>query len=102
MSAEIVVGLLDDMEEEFTHFGCFALYQLGWSLRDGRAMTDEMRRTARSAYDEFTRRHATRLVWARWPIDLSATWPVMADEPLEFDSDPDGPVDEPLQVLVPR
>lgn len=102
MSAEIIAGLLDDMEEDFRLFSCVELYLLGWSLRKGAPMTDQMRALARQAYDEFTSRHATRVVWTRWPTDPDNTWPLGPDDELEFDLDPDGPPNGPLQILVPE
>ena len=101
MSTEIIAGLLDDMEEEFTHFGYVALYQLGWALNNGTRSDEQRRELAQQAYDTFTARHRTRLVWSRWPIDLDSAWPVEPGTPLDFDLDPDGPPDTPLQVLVP-
>ena len=101
MSAEIVAGLLDDMEEYYGAFDHFPLYLLGWSLRNGAPMTDRMKALARQAYDEFTSRHATQVVWTRWPIDLDNAWPLEPGAELDFDLDPDAPVSEPMQVLVP-
>ena len=75
------------MEEDFRLFGCFELYLLGWSLRNGSPMTDQMRQTARQAYDEFISRHATKVVWTRWPTDPDNTWPLGPDDELEFDLD---------------
>ncbi len=36
-----------------------------------------------------------------WPIDLERARPLEPGTPLDFDLDPDSPVDVPLQVLVP-
>ena len=102
MSSAAVQQLLDEMEEEYTNFGYVALYQLGWQLNDGTRSRAEKDALAQEAYDRFTARHATRVVWSLWPIDLAAASPVEPGTPLEFDMDPDGPLDEPLQVLVPE
>jgi hypothetical protein len=101
VSDDVVAGLLDDMQEYYEAFDFFPLYQLGWALRRGQPMTDHMRDLARQAYDTFTATRRTQVVWTRWPIDLDTAWPVAPGTPLEFDLDPDGDVDEPLQVLVP-
>jgi len=101
VSAEVVAGLVDDMEEYFDAFEHFPLYQLGWSLRNGRPMTEPMHELARRAYDEFTSRHRTKVVWVPWPIDLDQARAVDPGTALDFDLDPDSPVDVELQVLVP-
>lgn len=101
MSAHIVAGLLDDMEESYGACGYMGLYELGWSLRKGQPMTDAMVALAQQAYDIFTSRHQTRVVLSPWPIDLDKAVPIPPDMPLDFDLDPDSPVDIPLQVLVP-
>jgi hypothetical protein len=101
VSAAIIAGLLDDMEESYGACGYLPLYELGWSLRNGGPMTDEMKQLARQAYDEFTCRHATKVMWVRWPIDLDQAWPTSQDDELDFDLDPDGSLDVPLQVVVP-
>jgi hypothetical protein len=101
VSAQIIAGLLDDMEESYGASGYLPLYELGWSLRDGTPMTERMKDLARQAYDEFTSRHTTKVVWTRWPIDLDNAWPLQPGEELDFDLDPEQSVDIPLQVLVP-
>jgi hypothetical protein len=101
VNGDITAGLLDDMEEYYGAFDHYPLYLLGWSLRNGGPMTDHMTELAQQAYDEFTSRHSTRVVWTRWPIDLESAWPLEPDAELEFDLDPDQSVDIPLQVLVP-
>ena len=101
MSAEIIAGLLDDMEESYGACGYLPLYELGWSLRNGAPMTDRMNTLARQAYDEFTSRHSTMVVWAPWPIDLEQARPLEPGTPLNFDLDPDSPLDELMQVVVP-
>jgi hypothetical protein len=101
VSAQIVAGLLDDMEESYGACGYLPLHELGWSLRDGAPMTQRMTSLARQAYDEFTSRHATKVVWTRWPIDLDHAWPLGPGDELDFDLDPGQSVETPLQVLVP-
>jgi len=101
VTAAIVAGLLDDMEEYYGAFDHYPLYQLGWSLRQGGPMTQHMKDLAQRAYDQFTSRHATKVVWTPWPIDLERARPLEPGTPLDFDLDPDSPVDVPLQVLVP-
>jgi hypothetical protein len=101
VSAEIVAGLLDDMEESYGACGYLPLYELGWSLRNGAPMTQRMKVLARQALDEFTSRHATKVMWTHWPIDLDNAWPLGPEDELDFDLDPDQSVELPLQVLVP-
>jgi hypothetical protein len=101
VSANIIAGLLDDMEESYAANGHLPLYELGWSLRNGRPMTTAMIALAQQAYDEFTSRHRTRVVLTPWPIDLDSSEPLPPDTPLDFDLDPDAPVGALLQVLVP-
>ena len=101
MSAQIIAGLLDDMEESYGANGYLPLYELGWSLRNGAPMTERLNALARRAYDEFTSHQATKVVWTRWPIDLDKAWPLGPDDELDYDLDPDQSAETPLQVLVP-
>ncbi len=101
MNAHLVAGLLDDMEESYWASGYLPLYELGWSLRNGRPMTPTLTTLAQRAYDEFTTRHQTRVVLVPWPIDLAEAQPLPPGTPLDFDLNPDAPVGVLLQVLVP-
>ena len=101
MNADIIAGLLDDMEEYYGAFHHYPLYQLGWSLRNGAPMTPHMIELAQQAYDEFTSRHRTKVVWVPWPLAIEEARPLEPGTPLDFDLDPDASVDVPLQVLVP-
>jgi hypothetical protein len=101
VSAEIIARLLENMEEYYGAFDHYPLYQLGWSLRDGAPMTERMHEIAQQAYDEFTSRHPTKVVWVPWPLALEKALPLEPGTPLDFDLDPDSPTDELMQVLVP-
>ncbi|QIG41539.1 hypothetical protein G5V58_01025 [Nocardioides anomalus] len=95
-----VAQALDDMEEEFTAFGCYVLGHIGWGLNDGIRSPAEKQRLGRQVYEAFASRHRSKLVWSRWPLDLENAWPVEPGTPLDFDLDPDGDVNEPLLVVV--
>jgi hypothetical protein len=101
MNTDHVTRLLDDMEEYYEHFEHYPLYLLGWSLNSRSLSAEQKHALARRAYDGFTSRHPTKVVWSRWPIDLGTVWQLEPDTELDFDLDPDQSVDVPLQVLVP-
>ena len=101
VSAQIVAGLLDDMEESFGANGYLPALRAGLVAPQRRPHDGTMNALARRAYDEFTSRHATKVVWTRWPIDLDKAWPLGPDDELDFDLDPDQSAETPLQVLVP-
>jgi hypothetical protein len=101
MSAQVVNELLDEMEEYFGAFGYFPLYLLGWHLNDGVRTVPEKHDLARQAFDIFTRRHPTKVVLDTWPLKLKQTTALMPGTPLDFELDPDGPLGDPMQVLVP-
>jgi hypothetical protein len=100
MSAD-VARLLEDMEEYYEHFEHYPLYLLGWSLNNRGLSADEKHAIAQQAFDEFTSRHTTKVVWVPWPLELEKAQPFAPSTPLDFDLDPDSPIDVPLQVLVP-
>ena len=101
MSGEVVEYLLGEMEEYYDSFEHYPLYLLGWELNDGSRTAEQKHALAQQAYDRFTERHVTEVVWTPWPIDLERARPLEPGTPLDFDLDPDSPVDVPLQVLVP-
>ena len=101
MSAEIVAHLLAEMEDYYGSFEHFPLYLLGWELNDGSRTVAEKHELAQAALDVFTRRHPSKVVLVRWPLDLTHTQPLTPGTPLDFELDPDGPSDVLLQVLVP-
>ncbi len=101
MSAEIIAHLLDEMEEYYGAFDHFPLYLLGWELNDGVRTADEKHTLAEQAFTVFTSRHATKVVWVPWPLELEKAQPFEPDTPLDFDLDSDSAIDVPLQVLVP-
>ena len=93
MSAEIIAGLLDDMEEYYGAFDYFPLYQLGWSLNDRPADDRAEARTWPSR-----RTTSSLLVTDQGRVGALADRPGQArplepGTPLEFDLDPDGPTD---------
>ena len=100
MSADIVAHLLDEMEEYYGAFDHYPLYLLGWELNDGVRRPQEKHDLAQQAYDVFTSRHSTMVVWVPWPLDLEKATPFEGTA-LDFDLDPDSPTDVKLQVLVP-
>jgi hypothetical protein len=101
VSAEIVAHLLDEMEEYYGAFDHYPLYLLGWELNDQKRTAEQKHQLARQAYEEFTSRHTTKIVWVPWPLDLAQARPFEPGTPLDFDLDPEGPADVLLQVLVP-
>ncbi len=101
MNAEVIAHLLDEMEEYYGAFDHFPLYLLGWELNNGIRTPEEKHALAQEAYDVFTSRHSTKIVWVPWPLDLEKARPFEPGTTLDFDLDPDSPIDIPLQVLVP-
>jgi hypothetical protein len=101
VSDETIEGLLDEMEEYYGAFDHFPLYLLGWQLNDGSRTVAEKHELARQAFDTFTGRHPSKVVWVKWPLDLDHARPMEPGTPLDFELDPDGPGDAILQVLVP-
>ena len=101
MSGEVIAHLLDEMEEYYGAFEHYPLYLLGWELNDGTRTPTEKHDLARQAFDVFTARHPTKVVWVKWPLDLEHARPFEQGTPLDFDLDPDSPTDVELQVLVP-
>lgn len=102
MSADIVTELLDEMEEYYGAFDYFPLYQLGWHLNDRPRTHEEKHELAKQAFDVFASRHRVQVVWVPWPTDLTKAVPLEPGTSLEFDLDPDSPLDRMMQVLVPR
>ena len=62
---------------------------------------DQKHALAQQAYDAFTSRHSTKVVWVPWPLEIENAQPFEPGTPLDFDLEPDSPTDVPLQVLVP-
>jgi hypothetical protein len=101
VNADVIAHLLDEMEEYYGAFDYFPLYQLGWHLNDKPRTAEEKHALAQAAFDQFSARHAIEVVWVPWPTDLEKARPLEPGTPLDFDLDPEGSVDTPLQVLVP-
>jgi hypothetical protein len=101
VNAEIIAHLLDEMEDYYGAFDHFPLYLLGWELNDGVRTPEEKRALAQQAYDVFTSRHSTKIVWVPWPLELEHARPFEPGTPLDFDLAPDSPLDQLLQVVVP-
>ena len=101
MNAEILAHLLDEMEEYYGAFDHYPLYLLGGELNDGVRTPEQKRALAQRAYDVFTSRHSTKVVWVPWPLQLEKARPFEPGTPLDFDLDPDSSTDIPMQVLVP-
>ena len=101
MSAEVIAHLLDEMEEYYDSFEYFPLYLLGWELNDGARTAEQKQALAQQAFEAFTSRHPTKVVWVPWPLDLEKARPFEPGTPLDFDLDPDSPDRHTMQVLVP-
>jgi hypothetical protein len=101
VSADVIAHLLDEMEEYYGTFDYFPLYQLGWHLNDRPRSAEEKHHLAKQAFDEFATRHRIKVVWVPWPTDLTKAVSLEPGTPLDFDLDPDSPLDQLMQVLVP-
>ena len=100
---EIHDELLMDLEETLEGQGYVYMYDFAWILRGYELGLDAAMIEAAShkAYLEFVSRHPLRLMWTVWPKDIEGAWPAEPGTELDFDLDPDGPVDEPMLILVP-
>lgn len=99
----ILRELIEDLEEILQGQGYVYMYDFAWTLRGyecGLTAT-EITSISLLAHREMTSRFPLRLMWTTWPSDIDRAWPAAADTELDFDLDPDGPLNEPLLVLVP-
>ncbi|WP_211357316.1 hypothetical protein [Nocardioides rubriscoriae] len=94
--------LVMDLEETLEAQGYLPMYDFVWTLRGYGKGLDlaQMNALSFDVYEELMDRYSLRLMWATWPIDTGAAWPADPKTPLDFDLDPDGPLSEPLLVLV--
>lgn len=95
--------LLMDLDETLEAQGYIPLYDFAWTLRgyERGLQPSEIEQISHEAYAELTSRSPMVLMWTTWPNDVDKAWPAEEGTELDFDLDPDEPVDEPLLLLVP-
>jgi hypothetical protein len=101
-TSPLLQEFLDDIDETLEAEGMMLIGHFVWILRGReRGLSDtQMHELSHEAYAVVRERHRTRLVWSAWPPDLVTATPADETAPLEFDLDPDAPVDTPVLVLV--
>ncbi|MGZ4455382.1 MAG: hypothetical protein ACXVWZ_13660 [Nocardioides sp.] len=102
---KLVAALLDEVEETLDAEGLVGLHDFGWTLRGLRPDLggDAWLTTCQEAYRHLRARRPLELGWTTWQDFGSGARVTVArdDTPLDFDLDPDAPVDTPMLVLVP-
>lgn len=96
--------LLMDLTETVESQGYLPMYDFAWTLRGYATGLDpeDVAAISMDVYKELVRKYPLQLMWTMWPIDTERAWAAEDDTTLDFDLDPQSPLDQPLLVLVER
>lgn len=100
-SAAVMDAFLDELDETIEVEGQILVGHFAWILRGMElGLTQEqLLEVCREAYPIVRRRHQLRLMWTSWPTDPDTARPADDSTELEFDLDPDEPVEKPILCL---